>query len=98
MAKRRISAGGGASHEIHHFMGTQSTRRGCRLTMSIAEGMLSSKREILIRLLRVKFDAVPETTVQRVESISSTDELYRLLEKIIHANSLSEMGLDGAKA
>ena len=58
----------------------------------------ASRREILIRLLRVKFDAVPETTVQRVESISSTDELYRLLEKIIHANSLSEMGLDGAKA
>ena len=57
----------------------------------------ASRREILIRLLRVKFDAVPETTVQRVESISSTDELDRLLEKVIHANSLAEMGLDGTR-
>jgi len=57
-----------------------------------------SRREILIRQLKVKFDAVPETTVQRVESISSTDELDQLLEKVIHANSLAEMGLDGAKA
>ena len=62
-----------------------------------AEGVLASRREILIRLLRVKFDAVPETTVQRVESISSADELDRLLEKIIHANSIAEIGLDGAK-
>jgi len=57
-----------------------------------------SRREILIRLLRVKFDDVPETTMQRVESISSTDELDQLLEKVIHANSLAEMGLDGMKA
>jgi len=56
-----------------------------------------SRREILIRQLQVKFDAVPETTVQRVESISSTDELDRLLEKIIHVNSLAEMGLDGTR-
>ena len=63
----------------------------------VAEGVLASRRETLIRLLQVKFDAVPETTVQRVESISSTDELDRLLEKIIHSNSLTEMGLDGAR-
>jgi len=63
----------------------------------IAKGVLASRREILIRQLKVKFDAVPETTVQRIESISSTDELDRLLEKIIHVNSLAEMGLDGAR-
>ena len=67
------------------------------IAKGIAKGVLASRRETLIRLLQVKFDAVPETTVQRVESISSTDELDRLLEKIIHANSLAEMGLDGTK-
>jgi hypothetical protein len=61
------------------------------------QGALAAHREILIRLLQVKFDIVPETTVQRIESISSTDELDQLLEKIIHANSLAEMGLDGSK-
>jgi hypothetical protein len=62
------------------------------------KGILTSRREVLIRQLQVKFGAVPETAVQRVESISSTDELDQLLEKVIHANSLAEMGLDGAKA
>ena len=61
----------------------------------VAEGMLASKRETLIRQLQVKFDVVPEAIVQRIESISSTDELDRLLEKVIHANSIAEMGLDG---
>jgi len=63
----------------------------------IAEGVLASRRETLIRQLKVKFDDVPETTMQRVESISSTDELDQLLEKVIHANSLAEMGLDGTR-
>ena len=61
------------------------------------QGALAAHREILIRLLRVKFGTVPETTVQRVESISSTDDLDQLLEKIIHASSLAEMGLDGTR-
>jgi hypothetical protein len=44
-----------------------------------------------------KFGSVPETTSQRVQSIESKEELDRLLRKLIHANSLAEMGLDGKK-
>jgi len=104
MAKRKIQQG-----EVQVMKFITSWERKARaegvaegiakgIAEGIAKGVLSSKREILIQLLRVKFDAVLETTVQRIESISSTDELDRLLEKIIHANSLAEMGLDGAKA
>jgi len=96
MAKRKIQ-----QEEVQAMKFITSWERKARaegVAEGIAEGVLASKREILIRLLRVKFKAVPETTVQRVESISSTDELDRLLKKIIHVNSLAEMGLDGAKA
>lgn len=60
------------------------------------EGELQARREILIRLLQVKFGSVPETTVQQVENISFKEELDRLLEQLILANSLAEMGLDGS--
>jgi vacuolar-type H+-ATPase subunit E/Vma4 len=62
------------------------------------KGALASKREILLALLSEKFGSVPETTNQWVQSIESKEELDRLLRQLIHANSLTEMGLDGAKA
>jgi hypothetical protein len=64
----------------------------------VAEGVLASRRETLLALLDEKFGSVPKITSQRVQSIESTEELDRLLRQIIHANSLAEMGLDGAKA
>ena len=63
----------------------------------IAKGVLASRREILLAQLSEKFGSVPETTSQRVQSIESTEELDRLLRQLIHANSLTEMGLDGAR-
>jgi hypothetical protein len=63
-----------------------------------AEGVLASKRETLLAQLDEKFGSVPETTNQRVQSIESKEELDRLLCQLIHANSLTEMGLDGARA
>jgi hypothetical protein len=61
------------------------------------KGELIARREILIRLLQVKFGSVPETTVQQVQNLSSKEELERLLEQLLLANSLTEMGLDGVK-
>jgi len=58
---------------------------------------LASRRETLLTLLSEKFGSVPETTSQRVQSIESKEELDRLLSQLIHANSLTEMGLDGTK-
>jgi len=63
----------------------------------VAEGVLASKRETLLAQLDEKFGTVPETTSQRVQSIESKEELDQLLRKLIHANSIAEIGLDGAK-
>jgi uncharacterized protein YggL (DUF469 family) len=54
-------------------------------------------REALLSLLDEKFGSLPETVTQQVQSIDSEKELDRLLRQLIHANSLAEMGLDGAK-
>jgi polyhydroxyalkanoate synthesis regulator phasin len=53
--------------------------------------------DILLAQLNEKFGLVPETTSQKVQSIESKEELDRLLRQLIHANSIEEMGLDGAK-
>jgi hypothetical protein len=62
-----------------------------------AEGELIARRETLLDLLLEKFGEVPSTVAQQVEAISSKEELEPLLRKLIHANSFSEMGLDGAR-
>jgi len=54
-------------------------------------------REAPLLLLDEKFGSLPETVTQQVQSIDSPKELNRLLRQLIHANSLAEMGLDGAK-
>ena len=63
----------------------------------IEQGRTQEARDTLLELLQEKFGTIPETTVQRVQSISSVEDLRRLLRQIIHANSLPEMGLDGAE-
>ena len=73
-------------------MGQGTVHEGC-----VAEGVLASKRETLLAQLDEKFGTVPETTSQRVQSIESKEELDQLLRKLIHANSIAEIGLDGAK-
>ena len=62
-----------------------------------AEETLASRREILVRLLRVKFGEVPPTVVQQVGTISSKETLDNLLEQLINATSFADMGLDGRK-
>ena len=61
------------------------------------QGALAARRETLIALLGEKFGPVPKTTNQRVQSIESQEELDKLLRQLIHANSIAEMGLDGAR-
>ena len=57
------------------------------------KGELKALREILLRLLKVKFDEVPPAVAQRVIAIDKTEELDRLLEQLIHAKSIEQMGL-----
>jgi len=55
------------------------------------KGELKALREILLRLLKVKFDDIPPAVAQRVITIDKTEELDRLLEQLIHAESIEKM-------
>jgi hypothetical protein len=51
------------------------------------------QREILLRQLRVKFGDVPPAIEQRVMTIDEAEELDKLLEQVIRAESIEKMGL-----
>ena len=61
------------------------------------KGRTEEARHGVLEQLQEKFGPLPEITVQHVEAISSIEELRRLRRQLVHANSLAEMGLDGAK-
>ena len=52
-----------------------------------------TRREILLRQLRVKFGDVSSAVTQRVLAIDEAEKLDRLLEQLIHAESIEKMGL-----
>ncbi|MEP7009618.1 MAG: DUF4351 domain-containing protein [Acidobacteriota bacterium] len=62
------------------------------LARGLARG-LEDMHEVLLRLLRKRFPALPGQAVERVQAISSTDELGSLAERLLTARSLEELGL-----
>ena len=59
----------------------------------LEQGQEQGIREVLLRLLRKRFPALPGRAVERVEAISSPDELSSLAERLLTARSLEELGL-----
>ena len=57
------------------------------------EGLLQGARLTVLRLIEQRFGPVPRQARERIEAISSLDELERMTDKILLAASLSEMGL-----
>ena len=66
------------------------------LEQGLAQGLargLEATHEVLLRLLRRRFPALPGQAVQRVQAITSTEELGSLAERLLTARSLEELGL-----
>lgn len=66
------------------------------LEQGLAQGLargLEATHEVLLRLLRRRFPALPGKAVQRVQAITSTEELGSLAERLLTARSLEELGL-----
>ena len=63
----------------------------------VLRGELRAMHRTLTRLLQAKFSELPPDTVQRVQEIDSIEELDKLFEQAIHAESLEQVEL-GAKA
>jgi hypothetical protein len=74
---------------------TSWERKG--IEQGLSEGLLRSRREVLLYQLNEKFGTLPQSISQQVQTIASVEELDRLLRKLIHANSLAEIGLDSAR-
>ncbi|HXU45164.1 MAG TPA: DUF4351 domain-containing protein [Thermoanaerobaculia bacterium] len=69
----------------------QGLERG--LEKGLEQGQEQGMREVLLRLLRKRFPALPGRAVEQVEAISSPDELGSLAERLLTARSLEELGL-----
>lgn len=60
-----------------------------------AWGEARGLRRTLLKQLRVKFGDLPRSVPEQVQEIASVEQLDALLERLLTANSLAELGLDG---
>ena len=58
-------------------------------------GELRAKREVVLKLMRFRFDAVPESVEKKVKSTRSINRLDALFEKALSAKNISELKMDG---
>ena len=58
-------------------------------------GLIEGKRETLKHLLTKKFGPLPENTVSRIEALESLEDLDTYLDRVLTAENLEDMGLDG---
>ena len=63
------------------------------LARGLARGEEKGMREVLLRLLHRRFPVLPLRAVERIQAITSTDELGSLAERLLTARSLEELGL-----
>lgn len=63
------------------------------LESGLARGQEKGMREVLLRQLKRRFPTLPRRAVERIQAITSTDELGSLAERLLTAGSLEELGL-----
>jgi hypothetical protein len=63
------------------------------LTIYEERGIIKGKRDALLKQLRFKFGDVPEAIAAKVQAVDTEAELDRLLERVLQATTLADMGL-----
>lgn len=63
------------------------------LTIYEERGIIKGKRDALLKQLRFKFGDLPETVSARVQAIDTEAALDGLLERVLGAKTLADMGL-----
>ena len=63
------------------------------MQQGMQQGVVVGQRQGLLCLLQEKFGAVPSDVASRVEAISDTERLTELLRRILHAQTIKDMGL-----
>ncbi|MCA1596749.1 MAG: Rpn family recombination-promoting nuclease/putative transposase [Chloroflexi bacterium] len=89
----RVSANRGrkAGEEMAETLAQQLMEQGEK--RGILKGIVQEKQEALLRLMAEKFGPAPAETARRVRRLRSTATLDQLLIRVLHANSLEEMGI-----
>ena len=59
----------------------------------VAEGERKALKGVLVRLLEKRFGPVPQRALKKVESLKSVPRLNELVERVVTASSLEELGL-----
>jgi hypothetical protein len=63
------------------------------LTIYEERGIIKGKRNMLLRQMRKKFGELPEAVVMRLQAIQADEELDQILDRVLEAHSLAEIGL-----
>ena len=56
------------------------------------------KRLLLIRLLATKFGELPQSVTEQIQGMTTDEELDQIGIRLLTANSLEEMGLNGRQS
>lgn len=59
----------------------------------IEQGETRGKQEVLLKLIRFRFDSVPESVTNQITLIQSLSRLDSLFERVLTAQTLDEIDL-----
>lgn len=89
----KIALGGKPKEANAMFMTWSERTRAEGFREGKKEGAKETLRKVLLRQLRGRFGPLPETVKRQVEEMTSVPRLNGLLERVLTASSLKELGL-----
>ena len=64
------------------------------MKQGLEQGETSAKREVILKVLNARFDAVPESVANRITSIQNLSRLNSLFDHALTAQTLDEIELE----
>ena len=57
-------------------------------------GIIKARQDDIIKLIRLKFEYIPETLVNRIKSINQIDQLDAIFESAVIAKTMDDIRID----
>ena len=57
-------------------------------------GAIETMQKMLVKLLNLKFGSIPQSVLQRIQTLRDTEQLDQLIGKIVTASNLQDMGIE----
>ncbi len=80
-----------AQTSVEYFV-EQGIKQG--LEQGLEQGETSAKREVILKVLNARFDAVPESVANRITSMQNLSRLNSLFDQALTAQTLDEIELE----